>query len=124
MEVLKLGIPKGSLEEATIELFGILYLTFLQAPSRVLLQLYNVGLVRVLDTQHEGAAVLVRVQIVEKRGARAADMQIARGAGRKAGHYFGHAEGSVEVMLGLMRKAPECRTVNPAEFPQIFMDAG
>src|SRR5688572_20131602 len=42
----------------------------------------------VLDAQHERAAVAPRIGPREKRGARAADVQVARGAGRETGAYL------------------------------------
>mmetsp|Transcript_7884 Transcript_7884/g.19695 ORF Transcript_7884/g.19695 Transcript_7884/m.19695 type:complete len:603 (-) Transcript_7884:9-1817(-) len=52
--------------------------------------------VRVLDAQHELAAVAFGVQVVEQRGARAAHVQVAGGGGRKA-----HAHLSARGLRGL-----------------------
>ena len=68
--------------------------------------------VGVLDAQDELAAVLARVGPGEQRGARAADVQIAGGAGGEAGADFHSAADSVGAALdrqALARASAACR---------------
>ena len=52
--------------------------------------LRGAGLVRVLDAQDELAAVLTGIEIIEKGGAGAADMEVPRGAWGETGHDLCH----------------------------------